>query len=116
MTLNLKVLRGFSALLVLAGILGFVLPPRLSLMSGAPAYNYFHLAFGLLGAALAWRGGDRAARVFNAGFGLVDLYQIAAHRAQLFPADHFRWTGADDLVHLLFGVALIWVGLSGRKP
>lgn len=116
MSLNQKVLRGFSALLVLAGILGFVLPPHLSLMSGAPAYNWFHIAFGLLGAALAWRGGEREARVFNAGFGLIDLYQIVAHRAQLFPVEQFRWTGVDDLMHLLFGVGLLWVGLSGRKP
>lgn len=41
----------FAGVLVLVGILGFVVPPAKALTSGAPAYNIFHLCFGVLGGA-----------------------------------------------------------------
>ena len=46
---NGRVLGVFGPVLILTGIAGFLIPPRLALMSGAPAYNVFHIVFGLLG-------------------------------------------------------------------
>lgn len=114
---NAKALRVFGPLLVLTGILGFVLPENPALMSGAPAYNAFHIAFGILGAVLAFKDGERPSRLFNLSFGAVDLYQIAAHAWGWFPAAFFRWNRADDIAHLAVGLALIAIGAWGaEKP
>ena len=116
---NATTLRVFAPLLVLTGVLGFLLPPGAALMSSATPYNLFHIAFGILGAAIAWGGGERASRGFNLAFGAFDLYQIAAHSLSWFPVALFRWTLADDISHLVVGLALIAVGVWGkqvRKP
>jgi hypothetical protein len=110
-SLNRKVLLVFGPVLILTGIGGFLLPPSLSLMSAAPAYNVFHIAFGALGAALALRGVEREIAAFNLGFGLLDLYQAVAHGAHLFPEAYFRWTVADDVLHVALGLGLAAVGL-----
>lgn len=115
-SLNYHVLRIFSVVLIAAGALGFVLPPEMSLMSVAPAYNAFHVAFGLLGAALVVLGRDGPIRAFNAGFGAIDLYQALASRAHLFPEAHFRWKPADDALHVAIGLALVAVAVLGRRP
>ena len=109
--LNARVLRFFGPVLIATGILGFVLPPSLSLMSGAPAYNLFHIFFGALGAALAWRGGNAACARFNIAFGALDLYQLAASFRHWFPWEQIRWTRADDVLHLILGLALVALGL-----
>ena len=49
---NGRVLAVFGPVLILTGIAGFLIPPRLALMSGAPAYNVFHIVFGVIGTAL----------------------------------------------------------------
>jgi len=110
-TANVLILRVFGPVLILAGALGFVVPPALALMSGAAAYNVFHIVFGVVGSASAYGGGDRECRWFNAGFGLVDLYQLAAHMAHWFPESAFRWTRADDVLHALIGAGLVYCGL-----
>lgn len=109
-SLNRRVLLVFGPVLIAAGILGFLLPAELSLMSGASAYNVFHVAFGVLGLALALRGGERAVAGFNLGFGAIDLYQAAASRFHLFPEAYFRWMTADDVLHVVLGLALVAVG------
>src|SRR5687768_16205407 len=98
--LNYYVLIVFAPILILVGVLGFVLPPSASLTSGAPAYNVFHLVSGALGLALALSRREPLIRAFNVGFGLVDLYQAAASFLHLFPEQHFRWTRADDVLHV----------------
>ncbi len=108
---NARVLRVFGPILVLAGIGGFCLPP--GPMSGAPAYNVFHIAFGALGCALAFGAGERASAAFNLGFGLVDLYQAVASRVHLFPESWFRWKTADDVLHVVIGLGLVAVGAAG---
>ena len=100
---------GFGALLVLAGVLGFVQPAGKGATSSAPAYNTFHLVFGALGlAAAVWGAG--AARTFLVGFGLLDLYQALASHQHWFPESLFRWTRTDDLIHMVVGVALVAAG------
>ena len=113
--LNYYVLIVFAPILILVGVLGFVLPESASLTSGAPAYNVFHLASGALGLALALSKRESLIRAFNVGFGLVDLYQAAASFLHLFPEQHFRWTRADDVLHVLVGALLVAVGLYGRR-
>lgn len=111
--LNTAVLSVFAPVLLLAGVLGFVLPE--GPMSGAPAYNVFHLVFGAIGGVLVL-GGDRSAiRRFNVLFGLIDLYQFVASVMGWFPIEQFRWKTADDVLHLVIGAGLVAVGLLGRR-
>ena len=113
--LNWLVLIVFAPVLILVGVLGFVLPESASLTSGAPAYNWFHIAFGTLGLLLALTKKESYARAFNLGFGLIDLYQAAASFLHLFPESHFRWKRADDALHLLVGALLVGVAHYGRR-
>src|SRR5919107_2279819 len=99
--LNWLVLVVFAPVLILVGVLGFVLPESASLTSGAPAYNWFHIAFGALGLLLALTKKETYARAFNLGFGLIDLYQAAASFLHLSPENLFRWKRADDVLHVV---------------
>jgi hypothetical protein len=101
----------FAPILVVVGILGFVIPPEKAMTSGAPLYNAFHLVFGLIGIALAFTGDDSAIRMFNIGFGAIDLYQAAASRRHWWPESIFRWTKVDDLLHIVVGLLLVIVGV-----
>lgn len=111
--LNRVVLAVFAPVLILTGALGFVLPP--GPMSAAPAYNVFHVVFGVIGGLCVLSGRMPAIRAFNVGFGAIDLYQAAASALDLFPDVHFQWKTADDVLHVVIGAALIAVGLSGRS-
>ena len=108
-------LRVFGPILVVTGVLGFVIPQRKALTSGAPAYNIFHLIFGGIGIACAASPSRRPAQAFNIGFGALDLYQAAASRRGWFPKRWFRWRAADDALHVVIGGALIVAGLSARS-
>lgn len=111
--LNYITLLIFAPLLVLAGTLGFVLPE--TILSGAPAYNLFHLFFGLLGIACVASKSDLLIRIFNGGFGLIDLYQAAASFLDLFPEEYFQWKVGDDLLHLILGFLLFTIAISKRE-
>ena len=113
MSLNRITLAVFAPVLILAGIAGFLVPPELSLTSGAPAYNIFHLIFGALGLFVFFLKSERAAIYFNVGFGLIDLYQALASRVRLPPKEYFLWTGVDDILHVTIGVALVVIGIYG---
>ena len=103
----------FAPILILAGVAGFLIPAQQSLTSGAPAYNIFHLVFGALGLVLVWLASERLVSLFNAGFGLIDLYQALASRLDLFPRQYFLWTKVDDILHILIGLALVIIGAYG---
>ena len=111
--LNYITLIVFAPILILAGVLGFVLPDGPT--SGAPAYNIFHIIFGAFGLILALSKRDDLIRGFNIGFGLIDLYQLAASLMNWFPEEYFRWKTADDCLHAAIGAALIIIGLLGKK-
>lgn len=110
---NYYVLLVFAPLLILIGILGFILPKDKSLTSGAPAYNIFHMIFGITGLAILYAGNAGLIRSFNIGFGLLDLFQAAASFTHTFPEKHFRWTRVDDLLHIVIGAGLVLVGIFG---
>lgn len=101
----------FAPLLVLTGVAGLLLPPRLALMSNAVPYDSFHIAFGMLGIALVIARSVRGAALFNVGFGAIDLYQALAGVTGLFPAGVFHLKPADHAAHVLFGVLLVVVGV-----
>ena len=111
-TLTLKI---FAPVLILTGVLGFLTPPSMALMSGAAPYNIFHIAFGALGLALAFLAGGRYARLFNIGFGAIDLYQAVASFAGLPPKGVFLWTRADDVLHIVIGLALVAIGVLADR-
>jgi hypothetical protein len=110
---NRSIARAFGATLILTGVAGFVIPPKKALTSGAPAYNVFHLIFGVTGIVASRR--RRTARAFNAGFGAIDLYQAVASRRGWFPQKAFRWKTADDVLHVVIGAGLIAAGLSDLR-
>jgi len=103
----------FAPILILVGVAGFLVPAQPGLTSGAPAYNVFHLVFGTLGLILVWLASERLVSLFNAGFGLIDLYQALASRLDLFPEQYFLWTKVDDILHILIGLALVIIGAYG---
>ena len=112
---NARLLGVFGPVLILTAIGGLLIPPRLALMSGALPYDLFHLAFGLLGTVLVLARCTRGVALFNLGFGLGDLYQVAAGLLGLFPAAVFRYRPADHLAHVVLGLLLAAVGGWGLR-
>ncbi len=118
-SLNRVVLAIFAPLLILVGVAGFLVPPELSLTSGATAYNVFHIFFGFIG-LIIWRSrSEWSASLFNLAFGLIDLYQALASYLDLPPERYFLWTPVDDILHVVIGLLLFIIGsyglLSERK-
>lgn len=111
LTLNRISLGVFAPILILVGILGFVLPPEMSVTSGALPYNIFHFIFGALGVALVVSGNEPLIRAFCVGFGAIDLYQAVASFWHMFPEQYFVWTRMDDVLHVFVGVALVVIGM-----
>lgn len=116
MQVNVTVARVFSIVLVFVGVLGFVLPPSMAMTSGAPAYNVFHLIFGVVGFICASSKQPVHAKAFNVGFGLIDLFQALASFLHLWPESLFRWTRVDDVLHVVIGAALVAIGLFADRP
>ena len=112
---NARVLGVFGPVLIVTGIGGFLIPPRFALMSGAPAYNIFHIVFGVIGTALVLAKTVAGIAVFNLGFGLVDLYQAVAGLVGFFPARQFRYKPADHVAHVVLGLVLAGVGWMGLR-
>jgi hypothetical protein len=111
--LNYYTLLIFAPVLILAGILGFILPE--TLLSGAPAYNVFHIVFGLIGLLSVLSKRQSLIRGFNISFGLIDLYQAAASFMDWFPERLFQWKTGDDVLHIIIGAALVLIGLLAKN-
>jgi hypothetical protein len=118
-SVNFVTLAIFAPVLILAGVAGFLVPAQYSLTSGAAPYNVFHIFFGSLGLVVLWTRKDSLVSFFNLGFGLIDLYQALASFGNLPPRQYFLWTRTDDILHILIGLALVFIGgygiLSGRR-
>ena len=112
-SLNYLTLAIFAPILILAGLAGFLLPAEMSLTSGASPYNVFHVAFGIIGLIILRTRNEFWISFFNAGFGLIDLYQAVASFADLPPKQYFLWMRVDDILHVLIGLALLVIGLYG---
>ena len=116
---NARLLGAFGPILILTGLGGLLIPPRLALMSGAVPYDLFHIAFGTLGTALVLARRARGVATFNLLFGLGDLYQAAAGLLGLFPTDVFHYKVGDHVAHVVLGLLLAGVGawgLRGPRP
>lgn len=114
-TRNTQALAIFAPLLLLTGTLGFLLPPTMSLMSGAAPYNVFHLLAGAVGLAIVARRSSAGAVAFNLVFGAIDLWQAVAGVSGLFPARWFALRPADHVVHVLIGLGLLALGYLGKR-
>jgi hypothetical protein len=112
-SINFVTLAIFAPVLILAGVAGFVVPAQSSLTSGAAPYNVFHIFFGAFGLVVVWTRKDSLVSFFNFGFGLIDLYQALASFANLPPKQYFLWTRTDDILHILIGLALVFIGSYG---
>jgi len=111
--INIKTTNVFSIILIIAGVLGFILPPSWSLTSGALFYNIFHLFFGIIGLILSAAKKENLIILFNFCFGLIDLYQVFASKFNLFPIALFKWTVYDDVLHIIIGLMLVIIGVLG---
>lgn len=111
--LNYLTLMIFAPVLILTGVAGFLLPGDKSLTSGAMPYNIFHIISGSIGFALVLTKRERWIIGFNIVFGLIDLYQALASYTHLFPEQYFRWTKADDYLHIILGLMLVIIGCYG---
>ena len=112
---NVRVLAVFGPVLVLTGIAGFLIPPRLALLSGAPAYNVFHIVAGIIATLLVLAGSRTGVATFNLGFGVIDVYQALAGVLAWFPARPFRYKPADHVVHVVVGLPLAGLGWMGLR-
>jgi hypothetical protein len=112
-SVNFITLAIFAPVLILAGVAGFLVPPQHSLTSGAAPYNVFHIFFGTTGLIVLWTRKDSLVSFFNFGFGLIDLYQALASFVNLPPRQYFLWTRTDDILHILIGLALVFIGGYG---
>lgn len=112
-SLNYITLAIFAPLLILVGVAGFLIPAEQSLTSGAPAYNLFHICFGVIGVVLLFSKKELLVSSFNFGFGLIDLYQALASYVNLPPGRYFLWTPVDDILHIVIGLALAIIGCYG---
>lgn len=112
-SINYITLAVFAPILILAGVAGFLIPPQQSLTSGAPAYNVFHIVFGVIGLVILTTRRQRLISFFNAGFGWIDLYQALASYLNLLPKNYFLWTRVDDILHILIGSVLVIIGCYG---
>jgi hypothetical protein len=112
---NARLLGVFGPILILTGLGGLLIPPRLALMSGAVPYDLFHIAFGMLGTALVLARRARGVAIFNLVFGLGDLYQAAAGLLGIFPTDVFRYQPGDHVAHVVLGLLLAGVGGWGLR-
>lgn len=112
-SINYITLAVFAPILILAGVAGFIVPPQQSLTSGAAPYNLFHMVFGVLGLLILFSSSESLVNRFNLGFGLIDLYQALASFVNLPPRQYFLWTRADDILHVVIGLALVIIGFYG---
>jgi hypothetical protein len=103
----------FAPILLLIGVAGFLIPAQHALTSGAAPYNVFHLCFGSLGLIILWSRRKFLISFFNAGFGLIDLYQALASYLHLPPREYFLWSRVDDILHIVIGLALVIIGGYG---
>ena len=113
--LNRITLTVFAPLLILTGIGGLTLPSRASPMSNAAPYDWFHIAFGMLGAVLVLAKRPKVIAAFNFGFGMIDLWQAVAGVTGLFPDELFALRPADHVAHVVIGGALVVIGVLGLK-
>lgn len=111
--LNYKVLLIFAPILILIGAAGFLVPADYAVTSGATVYNIFHLVSGIVGIWLLILRNENYVRVFNLGFGLIDLYQAVAGYWHLFPEQYFAWTPIDNILHVVVGLILVSFALYG---
>jgi hypothetical protein len=112
-SLNYITLAIFAPILILVGVAGFLIPAEKSLTSGAPAYNIFHILFGVIGLIILRSKNELSISLFNTGFGLIDLYQALASYAALPPKYYFLWTRVDDTLHVIIGILLVVIGAYG---
>jgi hypothetical protein len=113
MSFNRATLAIFGPVLILTGTLGFLLSPELTPTSDAAPYNIFHIVFGIIGLLIVLTRYEWPAVLFNLIFGTIDLYQFVASYANLFPEQFFKWTPADDVLHIVLGLILALLGIYG---
>jgi len=106
-----------GVVLVLAGVLGFVVPGLFGMhLSGL--HNAIHIVSGLLALYFGLKGTPSAARLFSLVFGsiygllgMVGLLAGGTHGMWVVIPNHLALGMADHIVHIVLGVVLVFVGV-----
>ena len=106
-------LQGVSTLTFrLVPALDAAFPPLLAISHMMPAHSSLHIVSGLLALWALWRGGERGALVFSAGFGAFYV-GLALFGARVGHPTVLELQPFDHIFHLfLGGVGLLAAGLS----
>lgn len=99
---------------VIVGILGFFNDPVLGIFEVDPVHNIVHLLSGIV--ALAMGRSEAGAKTFAKVFGLV--YLLVTVLGFIMGTDSkllglMEINGADNILHLLLAVVLLWAGFAG---
>ena len=100
---------------ILIGILGFFNNPVLGLFEVDTVHNWIHILSGIVGVAMASMGEASAktfAKVFGVVYGLVTVVGFIQGDTVL---GLFSINMADNVLHLLLTVALLYVGFMGSS-
>ena len=100
---------------VAIGLLGFVTEPILGIFAVDPMHNIIHLLSGVLGLAAVAMGAGATrtyARVFGVLYALVAVVGLFTTGDMLLGL--FAVNFADDLLHVVLAVLLLYVGFASR--
>jgi uncharacterized protein DUF4383 len=111
MTKNVVMLLGI--IFVLLGILGFFSENVLGIFHVNGTHNWVHLLSGVVAIVMSMRGEDMArmyAKVFGVVYAIVTVLGfMSGNVLGLFPVN-----GADNFLHLVLAVVLLWAGFMKR--
>lgn len=111
-----KIITILGVVFLAIGVLGFFNDPLLGVFEVDTLHNIIHLLSGALALVVAGMGTD-AMRAYTRVFGVV--YGLVAVLGFLMPGDMilglFMSTMADDVLHLVLAVVLLYIGF-GRTP
>lgn len=104
-----------SVVFVLVGLLGFFNDPVLGVFEVDAVHNWVHLLTGVIGLVMAFMGEGNAkmfAKVFGVVYALVTIVGFVQGDSVL---GIFAVNMADNVLHLVLAVVLLWAGFMGSK-
>ncbi|MBX4211678.1 MAG: DUF4383 domain-containing protein [Candidatus Yanofskybacteria bacterium] len=108
------IVRLYGIVFVVVGIIGFFNDPVFGLFEVDTAHNLVHLVSGLLALIMSRsEGGARTyAKLFGIVYGVVTVWGFLNGSGQVLGMDT---NGADNILHLILTLPLLYVGFMGRS-
>ena len=113
--MNKTILYILGTVLVLVGLLGFVNNPILGLFEVDLLHNIIHLATGVALLFAGYKGGSvgtLVVKTFGVIYALVAIVGLVSSDSIL---GLFTANFADDVLHVVFAIILIWLGFFNGK-